>query len=68
MGKKLIISGYRTENTEVFENISDEKIKLIYKILDSKKKEPLNIISNWMNNFFNNKFFYDIFASLNKRI
>jgi len=31
----VTITGYRTEGSEAFENISDEKIELIYKILKS---------------------------------
>lgn len=30
----VTISGYKTEGGEIFENVSDEKIKLIYEILN----------------------------------
>lgn len=40
MSENLIsISGYRTEGNETFENVSDEKMKLIYEILDPKPKK-----------------------------
>ena len=29
----ITITGYRTEGGDIFENVSDEKVELIYKIL-----------------------------------
>ena len=32
----VTITGYRTEGSEVFENVSDEKMEIIYKILNDE--------------------------------
>jgi len=43
------ITGYRTEGSETFENVSDEKIKLIYEILNSK--EDITLFGTNIKNF-----------------
>lgn len=66
MSENLIsISGYRTEGSETFENVSDEKMKLIYEILNPKPKkikEPEKKKEGFLDNV------EEFFESINKRI